>query len=62
MSEHAAVENNTLHSAQVQDRQPCYVFHLSQRRHYLTVNMWSAWVVTIAFNGIIDSALKAQCK
>lgn len=30
MSEHAAVENNTLHSAQIQEWEPCYVLHLTQ--------------------------------
>lgn len=30
MSKHAAVENNTLHSSQIQEWEPVYVLHLTQ--------------------------------
>lgn len=62
MSEHAAVENNNPHSALMQEREPSFVSHLTQQRHYFTVNMCSAWVESIAFNGIIDSRFKVQSK
>ena len=32
MSEHAAVENNILHSDQMQGREPHYVLHLTHLR------------------------------
>lgn len=55
MSEHAAVENNTLHSALIQESEHRYVLRLTQSRLYLTVNTPSARVDSIASNGIIDS-------